>query len=90
VPRSAWWGTVHALGRAHRVLVEQVRSGPGGQLGRRTGAAEDDRGLTGEVGDGIGVGGKELGHCASQDDVGREAIGGLADGGDRRVWPQGR
>jgi hypothetical protein len=34
------------------------------------------------------VGGKGLGYGAGQDDqVGRDALGGLADGGDRRVRP---
>jgi hypothetical protein len=59
VPRSGQGG-VHALGRARRVLVQQARSGPGRQLGRRAGAAEGQRGLTGEVGDSIGVGDQQF------------------------------
>jgi hypothetical protein len=59
---AAIWGVaVHMLGHADRVLVQQVRSGPGGQLGGRAGAAEGHHGLPGEVGDGIGVGGKGSG-----------------------------
>jgi hypothetical protein len=77
------------LGHAHRVLVQQVRSGPGGQFRGRAGAAEGHHGLPGEVGDGVGVGGKGLGYGAGQDDqVGCDALGGLADGGDRRVRTQ--
>ena len=77
------------LGRADRVLVQQVRSGAGGQCRGRAGAAESHHGLTGEVGDGVGVGGKGLGNGAGQDDqVGSDAVGGLADGGDGRVRPQ--
>jgi hypothetical protein len=79
---------VHVLGRADRVLAQQARSGPGGQLGGRAGAAESHHGVTGEVGDGVVVGGKGLGNGAGQDDqVGCAALGGLADGGDRRVRP---
>jgi hypothetical protein len=77
------------LGGTYRVLVEQARCGPGGQLFGSAGAATGHGRVAGKVGDGIGVGGKGLGYGAGQDDqVGRDALGGLADGGDRRVRTQ--